>query len=300
MKHLVRRLVLTTTLKCAAYWTLPGLVCALAILLILPLSVAAQSSPPAAAQGAFPPAAPSASELAKQTQNPVASLISVPFQGNWDFGLGSRDATGTLLNVQPVMPFSLNESTNLILRIIMPVASQPAPDGNPDGERINGLGDVLMTPFFSPQKTGSIIWGVGPVLSLPVATDPSLGSEKFGLGPSFVVLVQPGKFTIGTLFNQIWSVAGAKDRSDVNTMYWQPFLNYNLRNGLAVGVSSEISTNWKADQKVTAPLLFQVSKVALLGHRPVSFTWAAGPMVASPDGGAEWRFRFQLALLYPR
>jgi hypothetical protein len=194
------------------------------------------------------------------------------------------------------MPFSLNKSTNLILRVIMPVASQPAADEG----RINGLGDVLMTPWFSPKKTGGIIWGAGPVLSLPVATDPSLGSEKFGLGLSFVVLAQPGKFTIGTLFNHIWSVAGAKDRSDVSTMFWQPFLNYNLGNGLAVGASSEISTNWKADQKVTAPLLFQISKVALVGRRPVNFAWAAGPMLASPDGGAEWRFRFQMTLLYPR
>ena len=258
------------------------------VLLLAPAAVAQQAAPAAGA--------PSAAELAKQTQNPVASLISVPFQANWDFGLGDREAVGTLLNFQPVMPFSLNKSTNLILRVIMPVMSQPAPDGT----RINGLGDVLMTPFFSPQKTGSIIWGIGPAISLPVATNKSLGSEKFSLGPSFVVLTQPGKFTIGTLFNQIWSVAGSKDRADVSSMYVQPFLNYNLGGGLAVGVVSEISVNWKADERVTAPLLFSISKVALLGHRPVNFMWGVGPMMASPEGGAEWRFRFQANFLYPR
>jgi hypothetical protein len=258
------------------------------LLLLAPAAVAQQAAPAAGA--------PSAAELAKQTQNPVASLISVPFQANWDFGLGDREAVGTLLNFQPVMPFSLNKSTNLILRVIMPVMSQPAPDGT----RINGLGDVLMTPFFSPQKTGSIIWGIGPAISLPVATNKSLGSEKFSLGPSFVVLTQPGKFTIGTLFNQIWSVAGSKDRADVSSMYVQPFLNYNLGGGLAVGVVSEISVNWKADERVTAPLLFSISKVALLGHRPVNFMWGVGPMMASPEGGAEWRFRFQANFLYPR
>ena len=262
------------------YWSQMVLLSALAILLLLPPSAAAQSS----------------DELAKQTQNPIANLISVPLQANWDFGLGDREAVGTVLNFQPVMPFSLNKSTNLILRVIMRMLSQPTPDGT----RINGLGDVVMTAFFSPKKTGKVIWGVGPALLLPVATNNSFGSEKFGLGPSFVVLTQPGKFTVGLLFNSIWSVAGAKDRTDVSTSFWQPFLNYNLGNGLAIGVSSEISANWKADEKWSAPLLFSISKVALLGRRPVNFTWAAGPMLTSPGGGAEWRFRFEMNLLYPR
>ncbi len=261
----------------------------LAVLLLMPLAVAQE-------QGAQAAAGPSAADLAKQTQNPVASLVSVPLQGNWDFGLCEREAVGTVLNFQPVMPFALNKSTNLILRVIVPISSQPTPDGT----RVNGLGDVLMTPFFSPSKTGKVIWGVGPALLLPVATNKSLGSEKFGLGPSFVVLTQPGKFTVGLLFNSIWSVAGAKDRTDVSTSYWQPFLNYNLGNGLAAGISSEISANWKANKKWSGPLLFGISKVALLGHRPVNFQWAAGPMVASPDGGASWRFRFQANFLYPR
>ena len=258
------------------------------LLLLAPAAVAQQAAPAAGA--------PSAAELAKQTQNPVASLISVPFQANWDFGLGDREAVGTVVNFQPVMPFALNKSTNLILRVIVPIMSQPAPDGT----RYNGLGDTVMTPFFSPKKAGKVIWGVGPALLLPTATNKTFGSEKFGLGPSFVVLTQPGKFTVGLLFNSIWSVSGAKDRNDVSVSYWQPFLNYNLGNGLAAGVSSEISANWKADQKWSSPLLFSISKVALLGHRPVNFAWAAGPMLTSPDGGASWRFRFQANFLYPR
>ncbi len=266
----------------------PPLPVVLTILLLIGPVCLAQPAGSAAATGE--------TDLARQTQNPVASLISVPLQGNWDFGLGSREAVGTTLNIQPVLPFTLTRNTNLILRIILPVTSQPASDGS----RINGLGDILMTAFFSPQKTGKVIWGIGPAFLLPVATHQAIGSEKFGLGPSAVALVQPGKFTVGILFNHVWSAAGAEVRTDVNTSYGQPFLSYNLGKGLALGVSSEITTNWKAEQKTTAPLLFAVSKVALLGRQPVNFTWAAGPTLTSPEGGPEWRFRFQTNFLFPR
>ena len=250
----------------------------------------------AAPAAAFSAAAQTADELAKQTQNPVASLISVPFQGNWDFGLGDRDAVGTLLNVQPVIPFGISASTNVILRVIMPLTSQP---GSTDA-RINGLGDIVTTAFFSPVKSGRIIWGAGPVFLLPAATNSSLGSEKFGIGPSVVALTQPGPWTVGILFNHIWSVSGANDRADVNSTFLQPFLNYNLGDGLSVGVSTEATANWEADQAWTAPLLFNVTKVTLLGRRPVSIALAAGPNIASPDGGAEWRFRLVMTFLFPR
>ena len=242
-------------------------------------------------------AAQSADELAKQTQNPIASLISVPFQGNWDFGIGDRDATGTLFNFQPVVPFPVSTGTNVVLRIIMPLTSQP--ESGPGGARMNGVGDVLATAFFSPSKAGRIIWGVGPVVSLPTATDNSLGTEKFGVGPSVVVLTQPGKWTLGGLFNQIWSTSGANDREDVNVTFLQPFANYNLGGGLAVGVSLEASGNWNAEDTWTTPMLFSVSKVTLLGKRPVNLAVAAGPTLASA-AGTNWRFRLAATFLFPR
>jgi hypothetical protein len=219
----------------------------------------------------------------------------LPLQANWDFGLGDREAAGTLLNIQPVIPFAISDNTNIILRVIMPLTSQPAADGT----RINGLGDIVATAFLSPSAPGRIIWGVGPALLLPAATNASLGTEKFGIGPSAVVLTQPGHWTLGLLFNQIWSTSGADDRDDVNQMFLQPFANYNLGNGVSAGVGVEASANWDREETWTAPMLFSLSKVTLLGKRPVNLAVAAGPAIASPDAGASWRFRVVATFLYP-
>jgi hypothetical protein len=254
------------------------------------------STPAQTADQTPSPPTDEATDLAKQQQNPIASLISVPLQGNWDFGLGDRDAAGTLFNIQPVMPLGISRSTNLILRVILPLVSQP---GSGD-VRVNGLGDVVTTAFFSPAKSGRLIWGAGPVFLLPTATNNALGSEKFGIGPSVVLLTQPGRWTIGLLANQIWSVSGASDREDVDSTFLQPFVNYNFGGGLAVGAVLEATANWKAEEHWTAPLLFTVGKVARLGKRPVNFVIGAGPTVASPEDGPTWRFRFMAVLLFPR
>jgi len=280
-----------TTRDATRRWLVAGLVA------VLHLAWAGGASAQAPAAETPPKAAADqATDLAKQQQNPISSLISVPLQANWDFGLGDRDATGTLFNFQPVMPFPVSRSTNLILRVILPLTSQPG-----SGEaRVNGTGDIVMTAFFSPAKSGRVTWGVGPVFLLPTATNNALGSEKFGVGPSAVVLTQPGPWTIGLLFNHIWSTSGANDREDVSSTFLQPFVNYNLGGGLAVGAVFEATANWKADEPWTAPLVFTVSKVARLGSRPVNFVVGAGPTVASPEGGSTWRFRVMAVFLYPR
>jgi hypothetical protein len=241
-----------------------------------------------------------ASDLAKQLSNPVASLISVPFQGNWEFGVGPEDDTRFVLNFQPVIPFSMNKDWNLISRTILPMISQPSlVEG---AQPTFGIGDIVQSFFLSPNKTQPFIWGAGPALLVPATADPFLGTEKWGLGPTAVVLKQSGQWTYGALFNHIWSFAGDDDRADVNQTLLQPFLSYGTKSGVTYTINTESTANWEAadGQKWTVPINLSFSKVTRIGKRPVSFALGAGYFAEKPDGGPSWKLRFSTTFIFPR
>jgi len=98
-------------------------------------------------------------ELARAAQNPLAAMISLPFQNNTNFNFGPMEKTQNVMNIQPVVPFRLNDNWNVITRTIMPIVSQPA--FIPGQDRTNALGDTVFTAFLSPSKASSFIWGVG-------------------------------------------------------------------------------------------------------------------------------------------
>ncbi len=184
----------------------------------------------------------------------VWNLISLPFQYNIEFGLGSRDKDRHTLNIQPVVPVALNDDWNLITRTILPPTS--APGFSPGEDRNTGLGDMSFTAFFSPNTAGSFVWGVGPVLSIPTATDTALGTDKWGIGVSAVGLGMKGPWVVGGLISNVWSFAGDDARADVNFMTLQPFLNYNFGGGWYFTSSPVMTANWEAPsgQEWTIPL----------------------------------------------
>ncbi|WP_104734514.1 hypothetical protein [Hanstruepera ponticola] len=239
-----------------------------------------------------------ADKLAKQLQNPVASLISVPFQGNFDFGIGTENGSRMTLNIQPVIPLSISEHWNLIGRVILPVISQHNAYGN-SGSQF-GLSDAVVSGFFSPKEPTSngIIWGAGPVLLVPTATDDLLGTEKFGMGPTVVILKQAGKFTIGALANHIWSVAGSDNRADVNNTFLQPFIAKNIKGGYSITLNTELTQNWDADA-TSGSLHLVGAKVFSIGKQLTQF--AIGPRIPYGNANtADWGFRAMLVLLFPK
>lgn len=246
------------------------------------------------------PGQESTDELRKAAQNPVASMISVPFQNNTDFNIGPDKKTKNTLNIQPVLPFELNDDWNLITRTILPLVSQP--DLFPGQERTFGLGDTSLSTFLSPSAPGKIVWGGGPMFLLPTATDDMLGADKWGLGISGVALTTIDQWTIGALASNIWSVAGSGD-NDINLFTLQYFINYNLDGGWYLITAPINTANWEADSgnQWTVPLGGGAGRVFTIGNQPVNAQLSAYYNVETPDDfGAEWQMRAQIQFLFPK
>ncbi|MEI2296706.1 transporter [Ensifer sp. MJa1] len=239
-------------------------------------------------------------DLAKQLSNPVASLISVPFQFNYDRGYGPDDGNKMTLNIQPVIPISLNDDWNVISRTILPVVNQNDIAG--DSGNQFGLGDTLQSFFFSPKEptAGGLIWGAGPAFLLPTATDDLLGGEKWGVGPTAVLLKQEGHWTYGVLANHIWSVAGNDDRDDVSSTFLQPFLSYTTPDAWTFTLNTESTYDWKHDDW-SVPINFTVAKLTKFGEQPVSLQLGARYWAAAPDNGPEgFGVRAAIVFLFPK
>jgi hypothetical protein len=238
-----------------------------------------------------------ADELARQLSNPVASLVSVPMQFNYDDleGGGSR----SWLNVQPVVPVSIGEDWNLISRTIVPISYQEGLF--PGAGSQFGTGDITQSFFFSPKEPTASGWilGAGPALLVPTASDDLLGTGKWGVGPTAVALKQTRSgWTYGALVNHLWSFAGDSDRNDVNSTFLQPFLSRGMGQGRTVTLNLESSYNWEAG-RWTVPFNLGYSKVSTIGSQLVSYQGGVRYYLEAPDGGPDWGVRFTLTLLFP-
>lgn len=242
--------------------------------------------------------------LAKAAQNPIADMISLPLLLNTNLNTGPYRKTQEVLNIQPVIPFHLNSDWNLITRTIIPLISQP--QLSPGADRTNGLGDIQFSAFFSPSRPSKWIWGAGVIVQAPSATDDVLGQGKWGLGPTAVALhMEKGDpWVYGALINNVWSVAGDGDRSKVNQMLLQPFINYNLPHhpGRYLLFSPIITANWEANggNRWTVPLGLGIGQIMHWGKQPVNLQAGAYYNVARPDYAPNWNIRLQLQFMFPK
>jgi hypothetical protein len=244
-------------------------------------------------------------DLRSAVQNPISSMISLPFKLNLDYGAENGDAT--ILNIQPVIPVTVGD-WNLVSRAIIPVAhvdgaiqgpNNPSPE---PGGSASGLGDINYSLYFSPVEYDKVIWGVGPSLNLPTATDDALGSGKWSAGLTAVGLTQPGWGTVGVIGRQLWSFAGDSDRQDVNQFLLEPFLNYNLNNGWFLITDMIITANWDApsSQRWTVPIGGGAGRVFKIGNQAVNSRLEAYYNIESPDAAPDWTVAFIFSFLFPK
>src|SRR6059036_847467 len=283
------------------------------VVLSLPLTTTQNLSLGAVTES--PAEASEADKLAKELANPIASLISVPFQANEDWGYGpTGNGYKFTLNIQPVIPISISKDWNVIVRTILPVVSQhdlfyiPNLPKNsplqPQNRSQDGLSDTTQSFFLSPKNPGpfGLIWGLGPAFLYPTGTNDLLGSGTFSIGPTLVVLKQTGAWTIGALMNQLWSVVIEEHRSSLSQMFLQPFLAYTTKTHTTFTLNTESTANWNntpGDAKWTVPLIFQISQILKIGKQPISIGVGGRYYADSPRYGPDWGVRFIVTLLYP-
>jgi hypothetical protein len=238
-------------------------------------------------------------ELAQQLANPISSLISVPFQYNYDQHIGSVEGGhSNYVNFQPVIPFRLDHDWNLISRTVVPIIDQH--EIFPGAGDQFGLADTIQSFFLSPEAKGpgGLIWGAGPAVNIP-STNELLGVQKWGLGPTAVVLVQPGQWTIGILTRHIWSIGGSSTEPDINDTYLQPFVAYTTKDAWTFTLNSETNYYWN-NNEWSVPVHAQLTKLFKIGDQPISMGPAVRYWAVSPDSGPhDLAFRFSTTFLFP-
>jgi hypothetical protein len=236
--------------------------------------------------------------LAKETQNPVGNLTTVPSQFNFNTGGDLEDRTFFNMNFQPVIPFKLNSSVNVVARTIVPINSAPLGDGT----HSSGIGDIQQQIFFTPGKPGGMIWGVGPTFSFPTATVSASETGTWAMGPAAVLVKNTGPWVLGSLISQLWPMADAGGDPEMNLLTVQPFVNYNFGHGWAMSFSPIITANWDAPDgnEWTVPLGIGLTRTTVFNHRPMNIGINYYYNVERPDGGPGQQLRLIVALLYPR
>ena len=238
-------------------------------------------------------------DLAKESQNPLSTMVSLPFVSGFNFNTGRHNRTQFIEKVQPVYPINLG-NWNLINRAIIPLINQPIAR---DDEEF-GLGNINYTAFLSPAKPGKIIWGFGPSITMPTNTDDALGLDEWTAGPSLVVLTMPGNWVLGALAGNQWSIAGDDDRGNINAFSLQYFVNYNIPNGNGWYLKSgpTITADWNADSgdRWTIPVGGGIGRVFKIGKQPVDVSLQGLYNVEKPEDAADWGLEFSFKLLFPR
>jgi hypothetical protein len=237
-------------------------------------------------------------DLAMKLQNPIAKLINVPIQNNWNFGIGSTQAMNYTANVQPVIPFSINDKLNLITRTIIPITY--AESTVPGGNSTTGLGDIQQSFFISPEKLiNGWIMGAGPIFLYPSATKYALGQQKWGAGPTAILLKQEKiGWTRGILAHHLQSFAGTYTSPTVSSSYLQPFLSYTTHAYTTFGMNSESTYNWQS-REWTVPVNAWVSQLVKLNNVPIQFLLGGRYYPQKPNGTADWGLRFTVTFAFP-
>lgn len=269
----------------------------LVIALCLASSIATAQTADTPAKAEAPAPGPDKIDIAKKLANPIANMVSVPFQYNWDQGTGA-DGKGhdQQLLVQPVIPISLKGGDNFIVRPIVTTIWQSAVDGFTG----YGLGNVQLETFYAPNTNSSLIWGVGPYLSLPAGSSGHFGSQQTGAGITGVILDRAGPWTYGLLAFRSWSAGGDPVSGTQNNFFFQPFVAYVTKDAWTFTLNTQSNYNFDV-HRTQNPINAQISKLVVTDGLPISYEVGVRYNATSIPGGPQgWGARAGITFVFEK
>ena len=242
------------------------------------------------------PSALTDQELAKSAHNPFEDFVKIPIESTTGFQVGHNHNAGDSLNIEPLVPFSLNSDWDLIVQPNLTVTYQPSPH-----EQF-GLQDLQTSFFLTPHNATTWLWGMGPIFQFPTATSEALGTGRWSAGPTAAVVYSEGPWFNGILAYQLMSFAGNRNRGSVNQTFLEPDVSYNFESGWYVQCEPSITYDWTAEASNawTTPMGADVGKAFKLGSQALSLQVGAYDLVKRPDGAPQWIARVSATFLFPR
>ncbi len=271
--------------------TLPAVLSVVLGVLLASPGHAQQSLPPPATTAG----AESLQDLAKDSLNPFAEFLKVPFQFTTGFAVGSHDRVGASLNIEPLQRFVLNADWDIIARPSLNLTYAPGPN-----EQF-GLQDLQTSFFLTPAKAQTWIWGVGPIFQFPTASSERLGTGRWSAGPTAALVYEQGPWFAGILSYQLMSFAGDRGRGSVNQTYIEPQVSYSLDSGWFGQWDPAITYDWTADtdNAWTIPVGVDIGKAFQIGERAMSLQVGGYDYPMHPDGAPQWIIRAEMTFLFP-
>jgi hypothetical protein len=238
------------------------------------------------------------SALAKDSQNPIANLNTIPLQWNFYSGGGLGAQSMSILNVQPILPLPINANWLLVSRTVIPFVNIPGASG----QRYQGIADIQEQFYFSPTGEAALIWGAGPIFSFPTSNQPATQTGQYAMGATAVALKIGKTWVYGVLANNLWKIGGSDGTTSINSFFVQPFVNYNLPGGWAISSVPAITANWSADsgQQWTVPVGLGFSKVTVVARIPMNVMLQYYGNAVRPDDAPTSVVRMQVNLMFPR
>jgi hypothetical protein len=269
--------------------------------------------------------------MAAKFNNPVADVTLAWFQNDTMFLQGDLiDGTETVnvTTFEPLLSVPINKDKTWLLanRIVIPFLSVPVKEevgdlfGASRGSfaadpgllktlldpwgRTNDIGDLVFFSLLTPNKGDSgFLWGLGPTFIFDTAGEDVTGQGKWQAGPAGMAAYLGNPWVLGVLAQQWWSFAGDHDRAETNHLNVQYFIQYKLPNMWQVGMTPNITVNWKAKhgQKLSFPIGLGVNKMTILfGKLPVRFGIEGQYFAVRPDAGsAKWNIRTTVIIGLP-